>query len=304
MQIEALKLFCDVARMGSFSRSAEIHNVTQSTASQAVHGLEKDLGATLIDRSRRPWTLTPAGKTFYDGCRELVERFDHLERRVRGRPAAGGELRVAAIYSVGLRHMREFIGRFSKASPRTRVHLDYMHPDKVYEALADHRVDVGIVSFPLARRDLEVIPWRREEMVLACAPDHPFAKAREVDPVRLAGEDFVAFDKGLGIRREVDRFLRTRKADVKVSLEFDNIEAIKQAVEIGAGVSLLPAPTLDREVKSGALASVPLKGKPFFRSLGILRRRGRTLNPSVDEFIAALQKDAATGDTAKPAGAQ
>ena len=87
MQIETLKLFCDVARIGSFSRSAEIHSVTQSTASQAVHGLEKDLGATLIDRSHRPWRLTPAGKTFYAGCRDLVKRFDHLERRVRRRSA-------------------------------------------------------------------------------------------------------------------------------------------------------------------------------------------------------------------------
>ncbi|HMU74604.1 MAG TPA: LysR family transcriptional regulator [Elusimicrobiota bacterium] len=304
MHIETLKIFCDVARLRSFSRSAEVHNVTQSAASQAVHQLESRLGVTLIDRSRRPWTLTPAGKQFYDGCRGLIDQYGALERRVSGRPRTeNAEVRVAAIYSVGLRHMREFVEKFSRQNPAVKVHLEYAHPDRVVDAVSEGRADVGIVSFPPTRRDLDVIPWRREEIVVACAPDHPFARRTEVDPARLTGEPFVAFDKDLTVRREMDRFLKKTGVAVEVALEFDNIEAIKQAVEIGAGVSLLPAPTVEREVRAGALAAIPLKGKPFYRPLGILQRRGNAPRPDVAGFVRALRADGAPNDEKPDRGA-
>lgn len=290
MQIETLKLFCDVARLGSFSRSAEIHKVTQSSASQAVHGLEAGLGVSLIDRSRRPWRLTAAGRVFYDGCRDVVERYEGLERRVR-RSEGSAEVRVAAIYSAGLRHLREFVDTFLKEHPGARVHLDYLHPDRVLEAVREGGADLGLVSFPRAGRDVDVIAWREEPMVLVCSSSHPLAKSRDVDPARLDGQSFVAFDRGLVIRREVDRFLKKRGVGVRVALEFDNIEAIKQAVEIGSGVSILPEPTVDREVRAGTLAAVPLKGGRFFRPLGILRRRGRPAPPMVKEFERCLRLD-------------
>lgn len=294
MHIETLRIFCDVARLRSFSRSAEVHNVTQSAASQAVHHLEDRLGVPLIDRSRRPWTLTASGRIFYDGCRTLIDGYDRLERQVARRTTeAQAEVRVAAIYSVGLRHMREFVERFSKTHPHVRVRLAYLHPDRIYEEVLDDRVDVGIVSFPQTRRELTGTLWRREEMVVVCAPDHPFAVQKGVDPERLNGELFVAFDRGLVVRREVDRFLKKHRAEVNVAHEFDNIEAIKQAVEIGSGVSLLPAPTVEAEVKAKTLVAVPLKGKPFYRPLGLLHRRGRPLSASVREFIRELRADAA-----------
>jgi DNA-binding transcriptional LysR family regulator len=289
VQIETVKLFCDVVRLGSFSRSAEIHHVTQSSASQAVHSLEKDLGVSLIDRSRRPWRLTESGRTFYDGCRDLVERYESLVGRVR-RSSGSADVWVAAIYSAGLRHLQEMVDHFLKSHPGAHVHLDYLHPNRVLEAVREGAVDLGLVSFPRPGRDLEVFSWREEPMALVCPASHPWAQEKEVDPSRLDGQPFVAFDRGLVIRREVDRFLKKSRAGVHVALEFDNIEAIKQAVEIGSGVSILPEPTVDREVRAGTLAMVPLKGKRFFRPLGIVRRRGHTA-PMVEEFIRCLRQN-------------
>lgn len=248
-----------------------------------------DLGVSLIDRSRRPWRLTDSGKTFYAGCRDLVENYEGLVGRVR-RFSGTAEIWVAAIYSAGLRHLREFVDGFVKSHPGVRVHMDYLHPDRVLEAVKEGAVDLGLVSFPRAGRDLEVFSWREEPMVLVCPASHPWAKEKSMDPARLDGQPFVAFDRGLVIRREVDRYLKKSHAGVHVALEFDNIEAIKQAVEIGSGLSILPEPTLDREVRGGTLAFVPLKGRRFLRPLGIVRRRGHTA-PMQEEFIRCLREN-------------
>jgi DNA-binding transcriptional LysR family regulator len=183
-------------------------------------------------------------------------------------PLDPADVWVAAIYSAGLRHLQEMVDRFLKSHPGAHVHLDYLHPNRVLEAVREGAVDLGLVSFPRAGRDLEVFSWREEPMVLVCPASHPWAQEKEVDPSRLDGQPFVAFDRGLVIRREVDRFLKKNHAGVHVALEFDNIEAIKQAVEIGSGVSILPEPTLDREVRAGTLvAMVPLQGDGGFFAL-------------------------------------
>jgi DNA-binding transcriptional LysR family regulator len=291
MQVESLKIFCDVARLGSFSRGAEANGVLQSAASQAVHQLEKHLGAALIDRSRRPWQLTAEGRLFYEGCRDVLARHRDLEARVRRHHAdADAVVRVAAIYSVGLGDMSQYIRRFSKSSAQVRVQVSYLHPDQVYESVIEEKADLGIVSFPQWRRELTVIPWREEPMVVACPPQHRLAGRKKKTALKeIAGEKFVGFDRDLVIRKQVDRFLRQHGVAVEVVVEFDNIEAIKRAVEVASGISILPEPTLNREVKTGTLVAVPFTPGGFVRPLGIIHLRGRKLHPSAQSFIELLQ---------------
>jgi len=137
-------------------------------------------------------------------------------------------------------------------------------------------------------------------MVLACAPRHPLAGLKSVKPAQLAGEKYVAFDRGLVIRREVDRFLREHGAAVELAMEFDNVENIKQAVAVGAGVALLPEPTLGREVASGALAAVPLAGARLVRPLGIIHRKHHKLNVTTLKFIELLQDHESVNGQAHP----
>jgi DNA-binding transcriptional LysR family regulator len=294
MQFEALKVFCDVARLRSFSQAAAANRVSQSAASQIVLMLERRLGGVqLIDRSTRPLGLTDVGQLYYEGCKGLVEQYQELEAQVR---TAGSrhdaQVIVAAIYSVGLGDMGQLVERFRADNPGAQVHVEYLHPDRVYEKVQDGTADFGLVSFPRKSRDLIVLPWRDEEMVLACAPQHPLARARSVKPAQLAGEKFVGFDRELVIRRQIDRFLREHNAAVDVVMEFDNIENIKKAVEINAGVALLPEPTCRREVQGRTLVAVPLAAARLVRPLGILYRRQHKLNFATVRFMELLRQDA------------
>jgi DNA-binding transcriptional LysR family regulator len=293
MHIRFLKIFCDIVDLASFSRAAEANGVSQSNASQVVHQLEERLGVRLIDRSKRPFLLTPEGQRFHEGSRVIVQRYDDLEREVRSLHAAEAErLTVASIYSVGLAHMSRFLSDFLAANPRGDVRLEYLHPHRVYEAVDSGQADLGLVSYPEASRTLAAIAWRTEPMALVCHPAHPLAERASAPLEALRDQPVVAFQKGLKIREEIDRALAERGISVQVELEFDNIETIKQAIEVGTGVSLLPQPTVARELASGALAMVPLEGEPLSRPLGIIHRRDRKLSDTAQRFVAMLRSQA------------
>ncbi len=293
MQFEALKVFCDVARQRSFSQAALANELTQSAVSQIVQQLERRLGVQLVDRTTRPLQLTALGKAYYEGCQGLVERYQELEATIRqAQNQLAGTVQVAAIYSVGLGDMGQLIERFQAQQPQARVHIEYLHPDRVNEKVLDGTADFGLVSFPKASRQLAVLPWRDETMVLACPPGHPLAGNLAVRPDELDGEKYVGFNKDLVIRREVDRFFRDQEVGVQVTLEFDNIENIKKAVEIGAGVALLPQPTLCREVEAGTLVAVPIYGTRLVRPLGIIHRRRHLLTATATRLIDMLRQSA------------
>jgi DNA-binding transcriptional LysR family regulator len=296
MQFEALKVFCDVARNQSFSRAADANQISQSAVSQIVNQLEKRLGVQLVDRSCRPLQLTHSGRAYFDGCKKLVEQYLEVEASIRNGNGNGNgrhldaSIRVAAIYSVGLRDMSQYVQRFVAQQPGAQIEIEYLHPDRVTERVLDGTADFGLISFPDPTRKLVAVPWREEEMVIACAPSHPFAAEGRVPVARLNGLKYVGFDRDLVIRRKVDRFLRDHGVAVDVVLEFDNVENIKQAIEINAGVALLPLPALQREVRAGTIAAVPLRDARFVRPLGILHRRNPKPSPNAQRFIELLRQ--------------
>lgn len=295
MHIRWLTIFCDVVDMGSFSRAAEAHGVSQSNASQVVHQLEERLGVQLIDRSVRPFVLTPEGQRFLEGSRVIVQRYDDLEREVRAlHEAVAARLIVASIYSVGLAHMSGYLRQFLAANPKADVRLEYLHPHRVYEAVNSGQADLGLVSYPEESQSLATIPWRTEPLVVVCHPDHQLARHSSTLLESLRGESIVAFQSGLKIREEIDLALALQKVTVRVALEFDNIETIKRAIEIGAGVSLLPEPTIAREIESGTLVEVPLDDVSLVRPLGIIHRRDRNLSETAKKFVQLLQSHIAS----------
>jgi DNA-binding transcriptional LysR family regulator len=293
MQFESLKVFCDVARFRSFSQAAAAQRppITQSAASQVVLQLEKRLGVQLVNRATRPLHLTALGQMYYEGCKGLIEQYDELEARLKNAQAdLASSIQVAAIYSVGLGDMEQYVERFHELLPNVKVQIEYLHPDRVLEKVRDGTADLGLVSFPRKSRDLAALPWREEEMVLVCPPGHILARLERVHPLQLHGEKYIGFAKGLVIRRHLDRFLHDQDVSVEVVMEFDSIENIKKAIEIGAGIALLPEPTLRREVQAGTLAARPLVGDGLVRPLGIIHRRHYRLSSSASRFVELLQE--------------
>jgi DNA-binding transcriptional LysR family regulator len=301
MQIEALKVFCDVARLRSFSQAATTNGLSQPAVSQIVLHLERRLAVQLIDRSTRPFRLTPQGQIYYDGCRGLLEQYIELETSVRSSQTELAPLvQVAAIYSVGLSDMHQYVERLARRLPDAKVHIEYLHPDLVYQRTLDGTADLGLVSYPKKSRDLTALPWREEPMVLACAPGHPLAQQTRVRPAQLDGLRWVGFDTSLVIHKKLEAFLRQCHTHADVQMRFDNIESIKRAVELSTGVALLPLPTIEREIQAGTLVGIPLSGAKLVRPLAIIHRRQRRLSAAVMGFIEVLCQQDAAGAPPRP----
>ena len=291
MHLETLRLYCDVVRLRSMSRAAAANGVTQSAASQSMQQLEGELGVMLLDRSRRPLVATEQGRSFYEACRTLLQGFDKTRADLAvSHQRVEGAVRVAAIYSVGLHDMSRHMQPFMSTYPHARVLLECLHPHKVVEAVLNDEADLGILSYPTASRSLGVIPLRSEPMALVAHPSHRLARRRVVQPGELNNERFVAFDRALAIRRAIDRSLKQANVRVDVVMEFDNVETIKQAIGIAAGISILPRPTVVKETGVRALAAVSIALPGLVRPIGIIHRRGQRFSPAVARFVELLQQ--------------
>ncbi len=274
-----------------FLSGAAAHRISQSAASQAVRQLEDELGSQLIDRTKRPFMVTPEGKKFFESCLGLLEGFEKAKAEItQQKSTVGGEVRVAVIYSVGLQDMGFYTQQFTTHFPQAKVRLAYLHPDAVVDAVINDEADLGILSFPTPHRSLNTIPWHEEPMVFVCHRTHPLAKKRSIAVKDMQNQKFVAFERNLPIRKATDKVLRSHGAKLEVSMEFDNIETIKQAIAINSGVSILPKPSVTREIENGILAAVPLDSMPeLVRPIGIIHRRQKLLAPTAAKFLEFLQ---------------
>ncbi len=283
---EDCKLFRDVAHARSLSRAAAMNGISQSAATQHIQELERRLGVQLLDRSTRPLGLTPGGKLYADLCRDVLRREeDFVAALDEIKDEAAGTVRVASIYSIGLSEMSRLREEFTRAFPGAQLHIEYLRPDKVYEAVLEDQADLGFISYPENRRELTVIPWREERMTVVAYPSHPLAGRSALVPKDLDGQDFISFDDEVIIRRELDRFFREHEVRISIVMQFDNIQSIKEAVVLGSGISILPERTIQAEVEQGRLVSIPLHAPELVRPTGIIHRRKKKLTRAAREFL-------------------
>jgi DNA-binding transcriptional LysR family regulator len=290
MHIEMLKIFCDLADSHSFSKTAEKHLLSQSAVSQQLAQIELAHKCQLITRRKRPIELTAAGQVFYKAAKDILERYDQLTTDLNSlKTGSGTRINVAAIFSIGMHSLPDYVKKFMIRYPNVHVHVEYLSADRIYELVTNGEIDIGLVAVPKKDRRLEVYDFEDEALVLACSPRHPLASEPEVDIHRLQFERFIAFEKEVPTRVWIDGLLSRYNTVVSPVMEFDNIETIKRAVEINAGVSILPKAAIVLEVNSGTLKAVPLSNERFVRPTGIIVRKGRTLSLAARHLIEMLR---------------
>ena len=293
MDTQVLQLFCDLVETRSFSRAAERNFVSQSAVSQRIRALEREYGQVLIERGKGQGAVTPteAGRILYEGAKPLLNEFVELDARLRGlSDEIAGTVKVATVYSVGLHALPARLKPFLAEHPHVNVHLEYSQTDKVYRDVLSGAVDVGIVACPTERTGIEVIPFGEEAMVLICAPENPLAKEVTIPLRQLEGLNFIGFADEIPTRRLIDEHLRAAGVKVRVTMAYDNIETIKNLVEIGSGVALVPEDTVRQEARDGRLAVVPiLPEQAFRRPAGLLIKKLRSRRASVRAFVEAMR---------------
>lgn len=292
MQIETLKIFCDILETRSFSKAASLNYISQSAVSQQVRSLEERYHRKLIERGKRTLTPTQAGDVLYRGAKEILESFVAMENRLEVLSnSIVGTLRVATVYSVGLHELPPYLTAFMRRYSSANVRLEYSRSNRIYEDVSTGIVDLGIVAYPVRRSGLEILPFRQDTLVVITPPEHELARLEKVEVEQLARQPFIAFERDVPTRRAIDRMLRSHGCSVDVIMEFDNIETIKRAVEVGTGISIVPLVSVRTEVRAGTLRAIPFSKGGLHRNLGILVRKGRERPQIMEEFIRLLQSE-------------
>jgi len=297
MQIENFKIFADLVETKSFSKAAKLNGITQSAVSQQARAMERNFKTLMIDRSQKQFNLTREGQRIYEAAKEILHVYEKLESELQEmKKVISGTIRISTIYSIGLHELPPYVKRFLQEFPSVNVRIEYRRSNLVYEDILHNAVDFGLVAFPQKQRQIEMIPFRNDRLVLITHPNHMLAKATEVDLKTLAGQKFIGFDPDIPTRKAVDTIFRDNKLEITPVMEFDNIETVKRAVEIDHGIAIVPQATVQQELRQGTLAIVPFKGKEFTRPLAILHRKGRVLTPAMRKFVETVSAEGAAAD--------
>jgi DNA-binding transcriptional LysR family regulator len=293
MQIESLKVFCDLAETESFTKAAQINNVTQSAVSQQISSLERTFKSPLIERSKRKFRLTREGQVFYDFSKQIIQTYESLHSKLQElKDIISGMIRLATIYCIGLHDLPPYVKKFMKIYPAVNIHVEYRRSNQVYEDVLGNVVDLGLVAYPSKDARLEIVSLHKDPLVVICHPQHPFAKQKTAKLKTLTGQKFVCFEPDIPTRKAIDKIFREYGVRVNNVMEFDNIETLKRAVEIDMGISIVPQGTVIQEIANRTLAAIPIEDGEFYRPLAAIYKKNKVLPPAVKQFLTILKEAA------------
>ena len=292
MHIENFKIFSDLVESQSFSRAAKMNGITQSAVSQQLRSMEKHFNVLIVDRSQKQFRLTQEGGRLYDSAKEILHLYEKLASELQEmKKVIGGTIHISTIYSIGLHELQPYVKEFLQDFPTVNVRIEYRRSNLVYDDVLQNTVDLGLVAYPVKMRQLEIIPFQEDELVVICAANHPLANRDEIDLTELTEYRYVAFDQDIPTRKATDQVFREIGISLSPVMEFDNIETVKRAVEIDTGIAIVPSTTVTQEVNQGLVHQIKIKGRKLTRPLAIVHRKGRILSPAMKEFIGLLQNN-------------
>lgn len=284
-----LKIFRDLAYEKNFVKVAKLNFLSQPSISFHLKHLEEKLGVRLFDRAPRKVTLTREGELLLPHAEEILLKCENLKTLVApSRQTPSGDVRIATIHSIGMYELAPSLKRFMRTYPEIHVHLQYRRVEIIYDLLLKNKIDIGLVAYPENRARIKVTPFGNDHLVVIVSARHPLAKKKSISLEQIDGERFIAFDQGIPTREAIDEVLKKRRIEVSVRMTNDNIDALKRAVEIGLGISIVPSKTVEEEVRKGSLKSIRIRNVKLDRPLGILTLKERVLSYPVQLFMQTL----------------
>lgn len=290
-------MFCDLAETESFTKAAQINQITQSAVSQQISSLERTFKSLLIERSKKKFRLTREGHLLYEYSKQIIQTYDSLYNKLQEvKDIISGTIRVATIYSIGLHDLPPYIKRFLKSYPTVNVHVEYRRSNQVYEDVLGNVDDLGLVAYPVKDPKLEMQALRKDKLVLICHPQHSLAKAKSVRLKDISGQKFIGFEPDIPTRKAIDKILKDHNVQIQTVMEFDNIETVKRAVEIDAGISIVPQGTITQEVAKQTLTQISIDDAEFYRPLAVIYKKNKVLSPAMKQFIQILKTEPGKSD--------
>jgi len=289
MHVENFKIFSDLVESESFSRAAKLNGITQSAVSQQLRAMEKHFSILIVDRSQKQFRLTREGQKLYETAKEILYLYEKLNSELQEmKKVISGTIHISTVYSIGLHELPPYVKAFLSKYPEVNIRVEYRRANNVYEDILTNSIDLGLIAYPQYHKQLEVLPFHDDILILVVSPDHPFAGKNNITLEEIADQKFIGFEPDIPTRKATDQIFKDEGIEMEPVMEFDNVETVKRAVEINAGIAILPQTTVTREEAQGLLKVIKFKNKIYKRPLALIHRKGRALTPAMKKLIDLL----------------
>jgi len=279
-----LQIFLAVARHENISRAAASLHMSQSAASEALLNLEHTYDVTLFDRASNRLTLNAIGNTLRKEAESLLTHCHNFEEMLRDHKNVG-HIKVGASYTIGNHLATRFLTRYLETYPGADVQLEIANTPDVVAQVLNFEVDIGMIEGEVQHRELELIPWRDDELVVFCAAAHPLARKRRLSTRDIRKAKWILREPGSGTRQTFERAISGLLPDINVYLEMKHNEAIKNAVESGLGIGCLSRIVLQKNFANGDLVPLELPRRDMRRTFYFALQRKRHPQQTVDEWM-------------------
>ena len=282
--IRQLQIFLAVARHQNISRAAQSLHMSQSAASEALLNLEHSYDVTLFERSRNRLTLSAIGHTLRKEAESLLAHCENFEQNLRDHTDVG-HIKVGASFTIGNHLATRYLAGYLARYPGADVQLDIANTPDVVARVLNYEVDIGMIEGEVQHRELELIPWREDELVVFCAADHPLARKVSLSTRDIKEAQWILREPDSGARQTFERALSGLLPDINVYLELKHNEAIKNAVESGLGVGCLSQIVLKKNFANGDLVPLKLPRRNMRRNFYFALPRQRFAQETVEAWM-------------------
>ena len=279
-----LEVFEVVARLLSYTKASKELHLSQPAVSMQIKLLEESAGLPLFEKVGRKTYLTEAGREMYHYCRSVAQQIEELTEvleRLKGLETGRLEITVATTANAFATRM---LSRFNKKHLGSTVSLDVTNRERLLRQLADNEKDIAIMGRPPTDADLVIEPFADNPLVVVAAPDHPLVSMQPIPLYRLQDQTFVVREKGSGTRTAMERFFEEHNLSITSSMEMNENEAIKQAVQAGMGLGVVSIHTIELELETNRLVILDVEDFPIMRHWYLVHRKEKRLSPITQAF--------------------
>lgn len=288
--LRQLEVFLAVARVESVSQAAEALAMSQSAASSALADLERQFDIQLFDRVGKRLQLSALGRAVRGQAEAMLDRARELERLLQNQEEVG-RLRIGATLTIGNHLAVPLMAAFMRQHPGAHVTLAVANTEEIARQVANFEIDVGLIEGEIEQPALEISPWRDDQLVVFCAPGHPFARKRTLDDEDLCQAAWIVREQGSGTRQAFDRAMHGLLPQLNIALALQHTEAIKGAVELGLGVGCISRIALEDAFKHGSLRPCRVPHRDFRRRFFFLLHKQKYRSAGVQRWLELCRRD-------------
>ncbi|MEC7545587.1 MAG: LysR family transcriptional regulator [Pseudomonadota bacterium] len=287
--LRQLEVFLAIAQAGNLTRAATQLNMSQSAASSALKDLESQFDLLLFDRVGKRLQLSDRGQQLRPTAERLMAMADDLEQSLLNNTSTG-PLDIGATLSIGNYLAVQMVARFKTLHPDSPITLDVENTEHIAERVLNFELDIGMIEGEFQHPQLDIRPWRQDEMTVFCSPDHPLAQTEKLTDEQLVATEWILRETGSGTRQAFDRAMSGLLPKMNIALELQHTEAIKRAVQANLGVGCLSLMTLQDELDSGRLVRLDVPGRDLTRTLYLILHKQKYHSMGIQAWISLCEE--------------